>query len=85
LVKELARVGGERLDVAALAFGIITSNARLDLPDPLSPVTTVKVLRGTSTLMFFRLCWRAPRTVMRSIIRPASYSEEFREYGNLSC
>jgi hypothetical protein len=34
------------------------------LPEPLSPVITVKVLRGISTEMFFRLCWRAPRTVM---------------------
>jgi hypothetical protein len=38
------------------------------LPEPLRPVTTVKVLRGISTLMFFRLCWRAPRTVM--LVRP---------------
>src|SRR5580692_7953693 len=33
-----------------------------DLPEPLSPVTTVRVLRGISTSMFLRLCWRAPRT-----------------------
>src|SRR5579862_278242 len=46
------------------------SNARLDLPEPLSPVTTLKVWRGISTLMFFRLCWRAPRTVIRSIMGP---------------
>src|SRR5271157_1971946 len=43
------------------------SKARLDLPDPESPVTTVRVPRGISTSMFFRLCCRAPRTVMRSI------------------
>src|SRR5712692_3421164 len=43
------------------------SKARLDLPEPDSPVTTVRVLRGISTSMFFRLCWRAPRTVIRSI------------------
>src|SRR5271166_6210004 len=42
----------------------MVSNARDDLPDPLSPVMTVRVLRGISTLMFFRLCCRAPLTVM---------------------
>src|SRR6476620_5846434 len=42
----------------------MVSNARDDLPEPLSPVITVKVLRGISTEMFFKLCWRAPRTVM---------------------
>src|SRR5262249_11058924 len=42
----------------------MVSNASEDLPDPLSPVITVKVLRGISTEMFFRLCWRAPRTVI---------------------
>src|SRR5437660_180624 len=42
----------------------MVSNAKDDFPDPLSPVITVSVFRGISTLMFFRLCWRAPRTVM---------------------
>jgi len=27
----------------------------------------VKELRGISTVMFFRLCWRAPRTMRRDI------------------
>src|SRR5579872_1979177 len=40
----------------------MVSKASEDLPEPLSPVITVRVLRGISTLMFFRLCWRAPRT-----------------------
>src|SRR6184192_2143327 len=39
----------------------MVSNASEDLPDPESPVMTVKVFRGISTLMFFRLCCRAPR------------------------
>src|SRR5579871_5042665 len=43
----------------------MVSNASDDLPDPLNPVITVKVLRGISTSMFFRLCCRAPCTVMR--------------------
>src|ERR1041385_854589 len=42
----------------------MVSKAREDLPEPLSPVITVRVLRGISTEMFFKLCWRAPRTVM---------------------
>src|SRR5580700_9763207 len=44
----------------------MVSKASEDFPDPLSPVITVKVLRGISTSMFFRLCCRAPCTVMRS-------------------
>src|SRR6516165_1162445 len=46
----------------------MVSNANDDLPDPLSPVMTVRVFRGISTLIFFRLCWRAPLTVM--LVRP---------------
>jgi hypothetical protein len=33
----------------------MVSKAREELPEPLRPVTTVKVLRGISRLMFFRL------------------------------
>src|SRR5271170_5488468 len=40
----------------------MVSNASEDLPDPLRPVITVRLLRGISTSMFLRLCWRAPRT-----------------------
>src|SRR3984957_16050317 len=43
----------------------MVSKASELFPDPLSPVMTVNVLRGISTLMFFRLCWRAPCTEMR--------------------
>src|ERR1700689_4934417 len=43
----------------------MVSHASDDLPEPLSPVITVKVLRGISTSIFLRLCWRAPCTVMR--------------------
>src|ERR671920_799103 len=45
----------------------MVSKASEDLPEPESPVMTVRRSRGISTLMSFRLCWRAPRTVMRSI------------------
>src|SRR5580692_10079317 len=50
----------------------MVSNARDDFPEPLSPVITVRVLRGISTSIFFRLCWRAPCTVIRSSIRNIS-------------
>src|SRR5450432_862681 len=42
----------------------MVSKANEDLPEPLRPVMTVRVLRGISTSMFLRLCWRAPRTVI---------------------
>src|SRR5271157_3720168 len=50
----------------------MVSKASDDLPEPLRPVITVRVLRGISTLMFFRLCWRAPRTLM--LVRPMDNS-----------
>src|SRR5579863_2178745 len=40
----------------------MVSNASEDLPEPLRPVITVRLLRGISTSMFLRLCWRAPWT-----------------------
>src|SRR5438270_7996945 len=39
----------------------MVSKAREDLPEPLTPVTTVMALCGISTLMFLRLWTRAPR------------------------
>src|SRR5438309_5121063 len=42
----------------------MVSKAREDFPEPESPVTTVRVLRGMLTSTLRRLCWRAPRTVM---------------------
>ena len=42
------------------------SNARLDLPEPDGPVTTVKRSSGISQSMPFRLCVRAPRTCARA-------------------
>ena len=38
----------------------IVSKASEDLPDPLKPVITVSLLRGISTLIFFKLCSLAP-------------------------
>src|SRR5258707_13530349 len=44
----------------------MVSKASEDLPEPLTPVTTVMALCGTSTLIFFRLWTRAPRSEMVS-------------------
>jgi hypothetical protein len=40
------------------------SKARVDLPEPDTPVTTVNLPRGISTSMPLRLCSRAWRTEM---------------------
>src|SRR5581483_274214 len=45
----------------------MVSKARLDLPDPETPVTTVSRLCGISKSMFLRLWTRAPRTTMDSV------------------
>src|ERR1017187_57139 len=42
----------------------IVSKARLDLPEPERPVTTMSLSRGISTDMFLRLWTRAPCTAM---------------------
>src|SRR4051812_27988499 len=44
----------------------MVSNAREDLPDPLKPVITTSRSRGISSVMFLRLCSRAPPTLMNS-------------------
>src|SRR4051812_30210253 len=49
----------------------IVPNTRLDLPDPLTPVNTVRRRFGISTLMFFRLFSRAPCTRMSSWLSAA--------------
>src|SRR6266404_4273107 len=48
----------------------MVSKARLDLPEPESPVTTMSLSRGISTEMFLRLCTRAPCTAM--VVRAAA-------------
>src|SRR3989442_11897063 len=45
----------------------MVSKASEDLPDPESPVMTVRAFRGISTVMFLRLCSRAPRTTNDSL------------------
>src|SRR5882724_286189 len=44
----------------------MVSNASEDLPEPLTPVTTVMRLIGIENEMFLRLLTRAPRTSMAS-------------------
>src|SRR6516164_2963617 len=44
----------------------IVSNARLDFPEPDSPVNTIRESLGRSSDTSLRLCSRAPRTTRRS-------------------
>src|SRR6185369_6845526 len=53
----------------------MVSNARLDLPDPDSPVTTTRRSRGISTEMFLRLWTRAPCTA--TVVRAAAFGAFF--------
>src|SRR3970040_917375 len=46
----------------------MVSKARLDLPEPETPVTTVMASWGISKSMFFRLWTRAPLTTMDSVV-----------------
>src|SRR5689334_5255405 len=48
----------------------MVSKARLDLPEPDNPVTTISLSRGSSTFTFWRLCTRAPCTAM--VVRAAA-------------
>src|SRR5438105_15799489 len=49
----------------------MVSNARLDLPEPERPVTTMRRSRGSSTEMFRRLWTRAPWTAI--VVRAALF------------
>src|SRR5215218_9954233 len=44
----------------------MVSKARLDLPEPESPVMTISASRGSSRSMSLRLCSRAPEMTIRS-------------------
>ena len=55
----------------------MVSNARDDLPEPLTPVMTIRRLAGSDTSMFFRLWVRAPRTTIGLRCRAA--------FGRVSC
>ncbi len=62
----------------------MVSKASELLPEPLSPVITVKVFRGISTLMFLRLCWRAPCTEIRSNMKGVLFLLSFRRLSEKS-
>jgi hypothetical protein len=51
------------------------SKASDDLPEPDNPVITTSLLRGTSTLMFFRLFTRAPLMEMYLLSAIPTFSE----------
>ena len=53
---ELACIGVERLQVAALSLLNRMSKASVDLPEPETPVTTVNLPRGIATSSDLRLC-----------------------------
>jgi hypothetical protein len=61
----------------------MVSNASELFPDPLKPVITVNVFLGISTLIFFRLCWRAPCTEIRSNILGGQFPLSSNRLGNL--
>src|SRR6476620_5703774 len=50
----------------------MVSKASDDFPEPLTPVMTTNLLRGTTTSMFLRLCSRAPRMTMDSMCGDAN-------------
>jgi len=55
LVEKLPRIGGERLDVAALPFSINGVKASEDFPEPERPVITVRLFRGISDADIFEV------------------------------
>jgi hypothetical protein len=66
----------------------MVSNARLDLPLPLGPVTTVNFPSGRSTSTPLRLFWRAPRISMKSFAVGTfrrSTLAVFEPTGNIRC
>ena len=56
----------------------MVSKASEDLPDPDSPVMTVRLFLGISTSTLRRLCSRAPRTLIFSMKVPNSVGDEQR-------
>ena len=54
----------------------MVSKARLDLPDPETPETTVSFPWGIAQSMFFRLWVRAPRMIISSLNGPFQEGKE---------
>src|SRR3989344_1558544 len=65
------------------------SNASVDLPEPLTPVTTLNLPRGMSTLRFLRLCSLALTICMAflasSALPSSATSSRFRSTAAFSC
>ena len=66
-LEKLAGVGGERLDIPPLPFGVDGVEGERGLPDPLTPVKTMSCRCGSVRSTPFRLCVRAPRTTRRAV------------------
>ena len=64
LAQELPGVAGQGLDVPPLPLGVERVERQRDLPEPLTPVKPISLLRGRSRSTLRRLCSRAPRTTM---------------------
>src|SRR5690349_7000866 len=62
----------------------IVSNARLDFPEPDSPVNTIRESLGRSSDTSLRLCSRAPRTTRRSATALCSLVVSCRGQGDTS-
>ena len=83
LPEELPGVVGEALDVAALPLGVQGVEGEGNfLPEPLTPVKTINLLRGSSKLTLRRLCSRAPRTRMVWLSMVTGVPLRLRAFGN---
>ncbi len=60
----------------------MVSNASELLPEPESPVKTTRLSRGISTLMFLRLCSRAPRIFDLVVLGHADLGDVGRQNAN---
>ena len=73
----LAHEGRQAFQIPPLPLGKTMSKARVDFPEPLTPVTEppASLSLGMERLRFFRLCSRAPCTVTA----PSPWGHRFRD------
>ena len=65
----MAGVGGERLDVPPLPLGVqLGSSRKHRFPRPRDAPDDEELVRGMMTLIFLRLCWRAPLMMISFIV-----------------
>ena len=67
-LKELARIGRERFDIAALALGIDSVESERRFAGAADARDDSHPLNGNENEMFLRLLTRAPRTSMASFV-----------------